>query len=346
MKFFATILLTTTIGIIYSQTPNWITPELRIQNYPENKYVTGFAFDDFNKNDELSTTQTKLKDLAKNELTEEIVTNITIETSTSTDSYTTNGTEDFNELFHTSIKSEAKAEIAGINIQSYYDKKKKLVYAFAYADRNELDNYYSAKILYHLTLVEATYDRSVDLINQKEKKIAKEELNTSSEDLAKVKYYQDLLLALGNSPTNEKLKINKSADLRNKIIETLIGLNKGDKIYVKGISTLFGTPDTLLVYGVKQELTQQGYRLVTSESNSDWVITVNSKARAFNYTRDIFFSYVDATITLQKDTENIIFQGKLSQKGGSTIDYKKASRKATNPLCKSIGDQLITEMKK
>ena len=117
------------------------------------------------------------------------------------------------------------------------------------------------------------------------------------------------------------------------------------------LACLFISPILLMIeycmlYVITQGTQRCVYCIVYSNLKSDWVVTVNSEARAFNYTRDIFFSYVDATITLKKDTDNIIFQGKLSQKGGSTIDYKKASRKATNPLCKSIGDQLITEMKK
>lgn len=121
-----------------AQEPSWTDYYNRQNSYPENKFLVGFV-SGVNTNDE---DPGKLKStyeiMAKGKVLQSI--QVEIETNNSLNISNKNGKSE--EEFISKSVSFSKANISGLNTQSYYDRKKKEVYAIATVNKKELAFYY------------------------------------------------------------------------------------------------------------------------------------------------------------------------------------------------------------
>ena len=70
---------------------------------------------------------------------------------------------------------------------------------------------------------------------------------------------------------------------------------------------------------------------------------LNARAREFNYSNDVYFSYIDAQVELYKAPfDKHVYQNEFSQKGAHSKSYKEAARKASKDISKSISEKLLT----
>jgi len=123
---------------LYAQKPDWTDYYERQEMYPESEYLVGFI-SGFNKNEEESgDLKLKYEMLAKDKLVQSI--QVAIETNNSLDISNINGNS--NEAFLSKSVSFSKANVNGLKAYSYYDRKKKEVFAIAFANIKELTFYY------------------------------------------------------------------------------------------------------------------------------------------------------------------------------------------------------------
>lgn len=121
-----------------AQKPSWTDYHNRQNMYPESEFLIGFV-SGVNTNDEdAGKLKSVYETMAKDNLVQGI--QVEIETNASMNMSNINGKS--SEEFLSKSISFSKANVSGLTIRSYYDRKKKEVYAFAFVNKKELAHYY------------------------------------------------------------------------------------------------------------------------------------------------------------------------------------------------------------
>ena len=78
------------------------------------------------------------------------------------------------------------------------------------------------------------------------------------------------------------------------------------------------------------------------EAEADWKIKINATSREYNYSNNVYFSYVDAEVELYKaPSDKHVYQNEFSQKGAHSKSYKSAAMKAYEEISKPISEKLL-----
>ncbi len=130
---------TTTLWVnLAAQTPEWIDPIRRAQQYSEQMYLTGFASEKNVGKDNPSELLKRLENYAKAQIAEYI--QVTVQSEATLSVNETN--KNFNQTFSSIKHSSTNLILSGLKIQTFYNEKEKTGYAFAFAKRSELLNFY------------------------------------------------------------------------------------------------------------------------------------------------------------------------------------------------------------
>lgn len=133
------LLLITIFSVeLCAQKPDWTDYFKRQEMYPESEYLLGFISGFNTSEEESGDLKLKYEMLAKDKLVQSI--QVAIETNNSLDISNVNGKS--NESFLSKSVSFTKANVNGLKAYSFYDRKKKEVYAIAIANKKELAFYY------------------------------------------------------------------------------------------------------------------------------------------------------------------------------------------------------------
>jgi hypothetical protein len=137
-KLLIATLLFVGVANLTAQKPAWTDYYNRVEMFPENEYLVGFISGVNTKDDDPGKLKMQYETLAKDKLAQSI--QVQIESNTSLNISNQNGKSD--EEFLSKSISFSKANVAGLVTKSYYDRKKKEVFAIAYANKKELIFYY------------------------------------------------------------------------------------------------------------------------------------------------------------------------------------------------------------
>ncbi|PIB36338.1 hypothetical protein BFP72_13505 [Reichenbachiella sp. 5M10] len=137
----------------WCQTPAWVSYADRTINYPESEYLMGFM-SEHNLNDEPEEELiARLRGYSKDQVVESIL--IDINSISTLNIHNVNA--DTHEEYKRASSTVSNASIAGLKTESYYDKRKKIGYAFSYARKEDVINYYSNQIAQSLNKVNTQY---------------------------------------------------------------------------------------------------------------------------------------------------------------------------------------------
>jgi len=125
-----------------AQKPAWTDYYKRIEMYPDNEFIVGFVSGVVEENEDSGSKKSVYESMAKDKVVQSI--QVEIETNNSLLISNTNGKS--NEGFVSNSVSVSKADVAGLNTQSFYDRRKKEVFAISTVNRKELAFYYRNKI--------------------------------------------------------------------------------------------------------------------------------------------------------------------------------------------------------
>ena len=121
-----------------AQKPAWTDYYKRQNMYPEDQFLVGFVSGVNTNDEEAGKLKSVYEAMAKDKLIQMI--QVEIETNNSLNISNVNGKS--GEEFLSKSVSFSKANVSGLNTQSFYDRKKKEVFAIAYANKKELAFYY------------------------------------------------------------------------------------------------------------------------------------------------------------------------------------------------------------
>jgi len=140
-------ILLITIAFLFSitamaQKPAWADYYKRQQMYPDNEFLVGFISGTNTQDEEAVKLKSIYESMAKDKLIQGI--QVEIESNNQLNVSNVNGKS--NEEFLSKSVSFSKANVSGLNTQSFYDRKKKEVYAIAFVNKKELAYYYFNQI--------------------------------------------------------------------------------------------------------------------------------------------------------------------------------------------------------
>jgi hypothetical protein len=125
-----------------AQQPAWVDYAKRTSMYPSTDYLVGFVSGINNSNEDPGKLMDRYEELAKSKVIQSI--QVSIETNNSLSLSNANGKS--GEEFQSKSVSFSSATITGLKTERYYNSKKKEVFAFSYASKQEL-GYYGRKLI-------------------------------------------------------------------------------------------------------------------------------------------------------------------------------------------------------
>ena len=141
-KFRFTLLLVLTLLQAHAQAPSWIDFDSRKQLFPQSVFLTGFASAKYDKEKPKDELLNDLTGYAKSELVE----GITVTVYSKSILHTQEKSKTVSQNYTQTTASFSNAELPGLKIETWDDKKDKQLYAFACVRTNDLLEYHQVKL--------------------------------------------------------------------------------------------------------------------------------------------------------------------------------------------------------
>lgn len=325
---------------ISQREPAWMSESWRTEQYPSSVYISGFAQDSKNKNETLAEATERVKNFARANLSESILSSIQSVNESYSQSVSDGKKESVSETFKSDIKVSTNLEINGIKIETYV--KENIIYGFAFANKYEIIGFYKANLNMQVQQIEGYINTAVELERNNEKNKAKDEFNKAMPIFEEVAKSQGILSAVDKNITDEDLKMQQTMNLYNEVIQANARLAQGIIVYISTNEDLFGEQTTSIENNLKAILATNACRFTKLEEEADWKIEINATSREYNYSNNVYFSYVDAEVKLFKaPSDKHVFQDEFTQKGAQSKSYREAARKAYNEISKPISEKIL-----
>lgn len=227
------IVLTLVVSIslitqLYSQAPEWIKYQNRYAFYPEKTHLTGFSSEINHMDNEPSELIEKCTDNAKKTLIESVKVSIKSMTISGTENLNSGtNAETYEYIKHSSV-SYSNIDVAGLITETYYDKRKKIAYAFTYVKKTDVIEYYKQKVNTGLAELEQIFEYAESLINEGKSQEALPKLLECLPKFREIEEGQSILAALGIAAETH-IQSKKSIDLKTKIDKSINQLQNSVK---------------------------------------------------------------------------------------------------------------------
>ncbi|MDR1553914.1 MAG: hypothetical protein LBS69_10725 [Prevotellaceae bacterium] len=342
MRRIVSILLCTVFSLTLSgqEKPKWIDEDSRESIFPSKVYFTGFAYRYISSGESLQDAIQYAKTDAQADLAKKIRVLISSKSQSKISAVSVNGQYSENESFLNQASTETSAEVAGIKMESYYDSKTQLVYAFAYADKNELCGYYKAQISFIIQKIEAAINDARQFSEDGNKMKSKKAYETIMPMFGELGFAQSLLIAVEGKESDEAY-IPLSLSLQSQTTQAIASLQTATLIYVESKEMNLGKKVEILAPKLKGELSKIGCSFKPLQSECDYILNINASTRQGNSLNDMCFSYLDAEVSLiERTTGKEIYHNNFTDVKGTALDYERAGRKAFENIIPQIVDKL------
>jgi len=344
---FTVLFIPLALSLWGQELPHWLNEQRRAFDFPNHTYITGFAMGDIRSSELLGQATERIKTEAQGVLSKNIRVKINDKSRAGITSISSNDPKQYKEIeeFSKEVITTSDAEVVGIKVESYYDKKEGIIYAFAYANRYELAGYYKANIGILVKQAESALHTAMQLEESSEKAKASKQCEEAMSILAQVRYAQDLLMAI-NAADSESLQQDKSETLRNAIIQMQAQLTQGVYVYVESREEIFGKTSNIIANKLKAILAVNGCSFVDDPAHADLKFTLSATTRKIgNKDGAVKFCYADVVVNLYSNfKQTIVFNDEFAKKGGST-NYEAAGRKAMESAVAVIAEKVMPWIK-
>ncbi|MDR0415523.1 MAG: hypothetical protein LBH84_08960 [Prevotellaceae bacterium] len=339
-RYISTIYLSVCALALFGQdAPRWIDRAAREQLYPSSTFLTGFVSETVRPSDDVAQTRERLKREAQKQLSESIRLRIEGSTQASDRSVRVNEKEQIVSTYDAVTRTSSDVEIAGVTADAYFDSRKKVVYAFAYANRHEVVGYYKASVGTLVQQAESLLRTAGELEQSGEKAKARRQCEAIAPLLGKARAACDLLTAVSPSGSGGQQQAQLEA-LHNRSTQLAARLAQGVYVYMEGRENLFGAGVNIAVDKVKAALSLKGCSFTEEAAQADFRLRLNISTRQTGGSSCIVFCYADAVVELyDMRKRKAVYSDNLSQKGGST-SWDKAGRKALSDIAPKIAEKV------
>jgi hypothetical protein len=210
---------------IYAQPePRWVNYALRDSQYPSSRFLTGFASEINNQNADQNELLSRLELLSKDQLVENIMVDIRSISTLNIHNVNTATQETFK---HNST-SFSQAKISGLKVEKYYDAKKKVAYAFAFAEKGEVIKLYTNEIDKEIGNIQTAIASAKGL----EKQAALKKYFETQPAFRTIEEAQTLIVTLTANFEDPSLKRTVVNELKVSVDKSIDGLRSSDKLTI------------------------------------------------------------------------------------------------------------------
>jgi hypothetical protein len=342
MKKLAVTMIFVAVSLaLYGQgKPVWMDDDFRKMKYPEGEYVTGFAYGVATGGKPLQELVRQMQTEAEADLSKKIIARISTRSESDVTAVNAGGQYRENERIAVRSVTESETELAGVATESYYDAPTGRVYAFAFAKRSDLTDFYKGKLALYVAQTEGALQTAEDLEAGGEKVKAREQCEAAALLLQQAQHARYLLTAIapGAAPDNDRQA--QTASLHNRLTQMQARLAQAVLVYVESRETNFSQPSTALTFQVKAALARKGCSFVNDPQQADFVLHIAASTRHFNTDRGFVTCYADVQINLTDTRKKIsVFRDEFSQKGVTTAQ-DTAGRKALEDAAPVVADKI------
>lgn len=256
--------------------PQWINDTFRKTQYPIELWFTGFSVNEVTSDGQLSSAFEKVENSAKANLAEQIQINIESNSELHNSSISQNENGTYSETIRTNLNQEIRAtssvSMSNVEISSWYNPEKQLVYAFAYVERNKLLEYWKnqRQLFFNKTISELQIIEEMAVSGQKAN--AYKRCATAKELVQQAAYFHKLYsyFACDSSEPLENVY-----SLNQKVETLLIKLTQSTKIYIDcqwacSEYEEYSQNADILKEQVNHLLTENNCTIVNSPDNADF----------------------------------------------------------------------------
>jgi hypothetical protein len=129
-------------ALLSAQTPAWVDFAQRQQTYPDEVYFTGFVMNELNKEESTGALLEKLKVNA----VEALISTVQVTVESVSTLLQTQVNDQLSDEFKSASTSFSKIDLTGLHTETYFDKRNKMAYAIAWVSKEELIDYYAARL--------------------------------------------------------------------------------------------------------------------------------------------------------------------------------------------------------
>jgi hypothetical protein len=229
--------------------------------------------------------------------------------------------------------------MVGVSTETHFDKAKKTLYAFAYANKRELMGYYSATVASDIQQVKSTVKTATQLEEQNEKGKAHKQYNNAKKLLAKAGKTLVSLKALDTNPFNNDKQLSEWQALNDEVEQALAHVEL--LVYVNSREEIFGKSCGIVANKLTAELAMQGYRFTDNPARADFTLHLRATTRKIGDAGNtIVFCFADVEVELVDNyARESVYKEEFSHKGGSTT-FERAGREALEEAAEAITEKL------
>ena len=211
----------------FGQAPSWISTDTRSNLYPTALFLTGyFETSDVNKK-EIDAELQLLVDAAKAQLIQSVKVQVK--------SVSTSKVSDFNgeidDYFNQKTTSQSDIQLIGLQTDSYYDKKTKKGYGFAYVSKSQMIEYYRSEIGKNISDIENIITQSQTLTDGGDLKRAFKKGLGAYNKFFTIDESQKVLMAIGAS-SDMDVRIDEVNDLNSKFNKLMLEIQKDRRMSI------------------------------------------------------------------------------------------------------------------
>ncbi len=326
-------------GIAQSCPPEWIQYTGR-----------GYFYDIQSDHNHRGLPETEFKnyllDIARTNLARQIQTHVTEHASLnkqSIEGHTSVGYAS-NSQFSTQVNLKL------VETNTLYNPSTQEGYAIAYLDKLSGISYYKYELNLCFEKIENSLSIANNYIQSGFKGKAREELEKLNPQFSQAEEALSWLGILGLSAEHATPLLNRTGELKQQVKSRLAELQHSTVICLSCQATLSEKPYPSLQKELKGVLAQEGCSFTTDPTKADWVISITASTREYNSDQagesSLFFVYADASISIDKQlTTQRIYEDELSTKGGHSLGFTEAGRKAYKNMCNQLSKKILEIIK-
>jgi hypothetical protein len=326
--------------------PRWANSQWRESAFPQSAYFTGFVSEFATPGEAEDKAKVRLENEAKRKLLESIRVKVQSDQTMVDQSVEANGALAQAYASYSSVVSTSSdAELVGLKAEAYYDRRNDIFYAFAYANKNELTEYYKVGVSVAVQKIETAMRSARQQESNGSKGRAKKLYEAAQPLFAELELAQALLIAVGSDEGS--IQTAQSLALKSELTAALARVQGAIAVYISSTEWNFDQRVRLLEPKLKAELAERGYSFVDSRQGADWLLTIEAATRKGSETNGVCMAYLDAEISIvEQRTGKEIYGNVFTDLKGGGLDYKTAGRKAYDSGLQNIADEIVKSIER
>ena len=269
-------------AIFAQNRPMWLNEDYRLSFFPQEEYYIGFSQERLRGGEDVLHGLARVKSDARNKLSESIIVHVSGHTEVNNQSIRhtigNDSLEVIDKEYHQSMTAATQSVLTNIEVQSFFDEKSSMIYAFVSVRKKDLEAYYSRMIFSNIEKARSSEEQVAFFVESGKIAKAREKVQESLECLDYAQVYFDLLSAVNpNSIVLQEQQVILS--LSQRANQLFSSLDKGPSIYVvesymcsETEEEVFNSGTILLTPQVSAALSEHHCVLVDDSFSADYVL--------------------------------------------------------------------------